>query len=210
MPADAAIVKQLVAGPYYTCALDANGRVYCWGINGNGTLGNNDNRHSNVPVSAAITGVQQISAGFIHVCAVRINGKVACWGRSVEGQLGNGSTEYHVNPEPIDVMGLPLATQVAAGDRHTCLRTRDARIFCWGYNADGVFGNGTRDSSYTPVDVTSSWPKVSSLTAGGNTCALLVDGNVMCSGHNWNGELGDGSPSGTGAGSLVPVRVLPP
>jgi alpha-tubulin suppressor-like RCC1 family protein len=40
----------LAAGASFTCALDANGKAYCWGQNTYGQLGNSGTTDSLIPV----------------------------------------------------------------------------------------------------------------------------------------------------------------
>ena len=73
----------------HNCALTAEGRAWCWGLNDYGELGNGSKSSSNRPV--AVSGnlnFVSISAGRFHTCAVTRDDAVWCWG----GFGGFGST----------------------------------------------------------------------------------------------------------------------
>ncbi len=80
----------VTAGQRHACALVAGGAGVCWGVGGNGELGNG----STTGVSPAVTvtglaGATQISAAGCATCAVLNTGAVTCWGMNNSGQLGN-------------------------------------------------------------------------------------------------------------------------
>jgi alpha-tubulin suppressor-like RCC1 family protein len=88
-------------------------------------------------------------------------------------------------------------SQVVAGQDYTC-GLASAKIFCWGLNNKGQFGDGQYLSSATPVRgglgspaVRSSW----SLLAAGRShmCAVTSRGVAYCWGVNTNGQIGDGT-----------------
>jgi alpha-tubulin suppressor-like RCC1 family protein len=56
---------------------------------------------------------------------------------------------------PREVLGLEQATELAAGDFHTCARGASG-LRCWGWNSRGQLGDGTLTESYVPRAV--SWP----------------------------------------------------
>ncbi|MGH1491991.1 MAG: RCC1 domain-containing protein, partial [Acidimicrobiales bacterium] len=99
--------------------------------------------------------------------------------------------------------------QVVTGQNHSCALTRTGQVTCWGDNTTGALGDGTFDSSVTPVAVkgvggVGELTKVKQITAGdGHTCALLTNRRVVCWGDNELGQFGDG----TFTNSNIPVAV---
>lgn len=81
------------------------GDLYCWGLNGNGELGDGTTiqRTSPVLVAGGLAFVD-VSAGASHTCGVTVAG-VYCWGSNLAGQLGTGTTTS--SSVPIKVFGQP-------------------------------------------------------------------------------------------------------
>ena len=146
-------VVAVAGGGGHTCALLTDGRVECWGSNGEGRLGDGTTvQYSAVPVTVSgLTNAVAITGGGGHACAVLADGRVQCWGSNHSGELGNESRIS--SPIPVTVSGLTNAVAEASGLGHSCAVLADGRIQCWGSNGGGQLGNGTTTSSWVPVTV---------------------------------------------------------
>jgi hypothetical protein len=179
----------------HSCALLDNGGVMCWGHNGDGELGDGSliKRLTPVYVQGLHKGVQQISLGFDSGCALTNAGGVKCWGYNGNGQLGDGTRT--TRRTPVDVFGLTSGVAaITAGWDHTCALTTGGGVKCWGQNAHGELGDGSKTDRLKPVDVSGLTSGVAAVSAGfDQTCALLNGGGVQCWGNNKTGEVGDGT-----------------
>lgn len=189
-------VVEVATGVSHTCARIQDGRLFCWGENSMGQVGNNSTTHRSTPtlVHMRPTDTLQIVAGGDHSCALRADGTVICWGANYSGQLGDGTTTNRLAPRV--VAGLANITQIAAGGAHTCALRANGRIFCWGGNYYGALGDGTNSDRTTPVALQGLWSKGGAIqiaAGGSNTCMVHQNGRVACWGSNQFGQLGDGT-----------------
>lgn len=188
----------VVAGSAHTCAL-AGGRVWCWGANQVGQLGEgSEEPHAAPTLLPTLSGVVSLAAGAYHTCATKDDGGVVCWGANDRGQLGEGTTSNIAVPVPTN--GIQLSAEVTAGDAFSCARRKDGTVGCWGDNRLGQLGALAVIRQLDPTPV-ATLTDVRAISAGGDhTCALRTSGAnpseaqaATCWGHNQAGELGDGT-----------------
>ena len=198
---DGSIVTALTAGNNHTCALLADGSVYCWGRNNNGQLGGATSAFSETPSrvqgSASVTA---LVAGADHTCVLSNMGE-RCWGANSSGQLGNQKTTNSAAPVLIEGLSGTVST-LAAGGAHTCVLTTDTGVQCWGANASGQLGDGTIEPKLQPVTISEFSADVP-LGAGANHTCAATESGAACWGANGRGQLGDG----TQANKLAPAAV---
>ena len=141
-------VTALTSGGGHACAVLATGGVRCWGHNISGQIGDDTTVDRSTPVAVVglDAGVTAISAGDRHTCALRATGPAVCWGSNNGGQLGDYTTVARTHPVPLAGADWGYVA-VAAGGSHTCGVTRGGDARCWGNNASGQLGDGTRASS---------------------------------------------------------------
>jgi alpha-tubulin suppressor-like RCC1 family protein len=186
-------VVAVVAGRDFSCALRSTGRVYCWGDNSYGQLGNgtvgDSTRAVIVPGSARVT---SITASYVHACMMYDTGHVYCWGQNLDGQLGDGGTS--ASWTPVEVVDLHDATSIAAGLAHTCAVRRYGHVVCWGSDSDGQLGYDVESSPFGDRPIVTDVTDAVEVSAGAlHSCALMSTGQVKCWGNNSNGQLGDNS-----------------
>ena len=145
-------VSALAAGGHHTCALTAEGVVWCWGSNGQGQCGSGGNNTIEFsPVEVDLPPIESLALGQAHSCALSEQGEAHCWGWNNYAQLGNDSTTSTNEPAPVD--GLEDIVGLAAGNYHSCALTAEQGLWCWGLNTDGQLGDGTTEARLTPVRV---------------------------------------------------------
>lgn len=194
-------VTSVAAGEAHTCVI-ASAKVYCWGYNVSGQLGNNSTATTTVPVAVTSlpwstgSALSSLTAGLYHTCVIAA-GKAYCWGEAGNGQLGNNSTTDRSTPVTVTTSGVLSGTvdQINTGTYHTCAVSGEA-AYCWGLNTNGRLGDGTTTQRTTPVAVqavagptcatgaTLITPGTCSLTPGTNYYYKLtwtVDGNSSTS-----------------------------
>lgn len=128
---------EVVTGPQH-CARLTDGSVWCWGVDPLG--GFNPSTTEPFPL-AGVDGALSISMSPNHACVIDGQGRVLCWGSNWAGQLGQPPFNDYV-VDPVQVMNVPPAIQVATGAYHTCVLTRDRDVYCWGANTEGQIGQG--------------------------------------------------------------------
>jgi len=93
----------LVAGVRFNCGL-SSGKVYCWGDNSEGQLGDGSTDVYSVSARqvSGITGAVDLSASDAGACVAKDDGSVWCWGRQRNGRFGRAADGVHRTPVRID------------------------------------------------------------------------------------------------------------
>ena len=106
----------IAAGHLRTCALTGQGRLYCWGSNTTGAIGDGTREHRSTPTAvASSTNFRSVSVGARHTCALTRSGEVQCWGSNGFGELGDGARNSR--QQPARVAESRTFTSVSAGLR---------------------------------------------------------------------------------------------
>lgn len=207
-------VVDIDAGTDHTCAVLYDGTLKCWGSDLLGQFGNGEAAGSTTPTTIpGLSGVTAIATGQAHTCALLNTGAVKCWGWNNAAQIGactsaagSGATTHCKTPQDISGLGNGVV-DIEAGRYHTCALLNTGDVKCWGFGTSGQLGNGTFNSSSTPVSVVDLSSPVTRIAAGGDTtCAVLSNGGARCWGQNSYGSLGNGATSAGNAWNIPQSR----
>lgn len=194
----------LRAASGYTCRLDGQGQVLCWGSY-LGTLrpaASTPLGQGMKPVALFEDKAMSIAAGETHTCIIDLGGSVHCRGENGSGQLGDGTRSDRSTAVRVDLPG--PARQVTAGRGFTCAALENGAVYAWG-EARFAGIETTRDPTRpTRMDL----PPVREVAAGSaHACALTQDGRVFCWGINGPGVLGRPPAEDASQDTLAPVLV---
>ncbi|MBP6733116.1 MAG: fibronectin type III domain-containing protein [Chromatiaceae bacterium] len=194
---DQAARPRVAAGESHSLTLEGNGRLWAWGRNQAGQLGDGTTTHRTQPV-AILSNITQLAAGANHGLAVTSTGRLLTWGLNDQGQLGDNSTSNRTTPTEV----LTAVSAAAGGTSHSLALKTDGSLWAWGSNSAGQLGDGGTTHHLAPVPILTG---MGGLAAGGtHSLALTADGRLLAWGANTYGQLGNG----TTTTSPSPVQVM--
>ncbi|MDD3113550.1 MAG: InlB B-repeat-containing protein [Candidatus Izemoplasmatales bacterium] len=203
-------IIELSLGSAHSVALTSLGRVFTWGENISGELGNGttgDEFPNPIDITTNFTlddneKIIDIDMGSCFSAALTSLGRLFMWGSNGQGVLGNGTTNRATVPINITANFNLAADEkiigISMGYAHSAAITSDGRVFTWGSNGFGQLGNGNTTTQYLPTDITSQFSfeageNVIKIELGSYHTALLTSmGNVFAWGRNNYGQLGIG------------------
>lgn len=189
----------IAASDNSTCARTSDGKVYCWGVNSSGQLGQGNYFPSSspllVPLAAPAIGH---SSRYNNTCAVLNTGALYCWGQGNHstypggGLTGTGTTSARLVPTLVTGMSSGV-TQVSVGYMNSCA-IQSGALYCWGIKEFGLLGDpATVSPSTVPVAIPSMASGVTKVANGQTHVCAIKSGTLYCWGQNTNGEVGNGN-----------------
>jgi hypothetical protein len=191
-------IDQLAIGDDHSCAR-AGARVWCWGSDEYGQLGQNM-VPGPTPMKTEVglpTDAIALVAGSDHSCAAIEDGmSVRCWGRNNSGQIGDGTTTNR--QLPTSVAGLPPTAVIAmdATVDTTCVLLANGELWCWGGLQAADLGlevaSGDPLSMPQRVPGTDALPEaIEGFGVGSrHLCARASSGRLWCWGRNSSWQVG--------------------
>lgn len=165
-------------------AVTQDGKVWAWGNNKYGQLGDGTTTNRLVPVPISlIDNVIAIDGGSFHTLALKNDGTVWTWGDSY-------TAEYRKSPTQIK--GIDDIIAIAAGSSHSLALKKDGTVWSWGWNSNGELGIGSTDAS-NPTQI-AGLANITAIDAGSShSMALSSNGTVWAWGNNDCSQIGDGT-----------------
>lgn len=185
--------------PYDTAlAVDTQGHVWGWGLNGGGELCLGDKRSHTTPVRLPFSHVTALAGASTHAL-FDARGTVYACGQNIEGDLGTGSMRSSKTPKKVVGLDGSSVTELVASFANSGALLSNGTYYDWGFNDAGQLGDGKAgEPSDVPVPVKLPHP-VSQIAQGGSifkngqTIAMLSDGSLWSWGNGWAGQLGNGT-----------------
>jgi uncharacterized repeat protein (TIGR02543 family) len=230
-------IVSMSLGSSHSSAISSTGRVFTWGRNDVGRLGDGSTSDKLTPTDITSSfaldsndNIVIISLGVQHSSAISSTGRVFTWGSNAKGQLGTNSTTNRLTPTEITsnfnlvtedkIVSMSLGGDFASGNYYSSAVSSTGRVFTWGANNLGQLGDGSTSDKSIPTEITSSFAlaagdRILNLSLGisqssisGHSSAISSTGRVFTWGNNGNGQLGDGT-TGSSNNKLVPTIIHP-
>ena len=202
-------VVQIAALGNHSLALTEDGRIYSWGQNnhgqvGNGRIGDGYDVLSPMDITNSLglpagTHVIEVYAAWESSFALTNDGRIFAWGANNQGQLATGDIGDKSLPTeitfPFDGKMIKLAT-----DSHVLALTDTGHLYSWGYNDHGQAdaGQGGDANILRPIEITdymqlAEGVEIEAIGAASNaSMVLLSDNTSWVWGQNVDGNLGTG------------------
>jgi alpha-tubulin suppressor-like RCC1 family protein len=201
------------AGGDFSCVLKAknpDGKLWLWGGNYHGQLGNRLAGESDAPVRA-----ESGSADFVKAIAggggtfgLRADGTLWGWGANGNGQLGDNTLLGRQLPAPTAGGGLPWL-DIAGGGYHTLGIRTDGSLWSWGGNTYGEQGSGIEGDRLLPGRIgAATWKAV--FAGWQSSFAIRADGTLWAWGLDTYNRLGIGNSFDPGDSVSPAMAVASP
>jgi len=192
------------AGRDHNGLITSEGRVFTWGANAYGQLGNGltlNPWESVVYEPSEITFILEeedfiidLEFGNNHSLALSYMGQAFVWGSNEENQLGVEDTEVHSPMSINTALAIPdvKVSAISVGYDHTGILTDEGRLFVAGDNAFNQLGLTGMVSSDGFEEITDAFndETIVGLNFGHNSSSVMTEDNVYVFGYNFNYQLG--------------------
>lgn len=188
----------------------SGGTLYACGSGQFGELGNGSTASSWTPtpvVGLPKGSIKVLTSSWGGSGALMTNGAYYDWGYNQAGQLGDGTTADSAIPVrvtlPTTVDQVFQGGSGAKNGQSIALLTNDT-LWTWGNGTHGQLGNGTTNSSTTPIRITLPKGAKAAKVASGGFASYAIDtsGRLWSWGRNDDGQLGTGR---SGPDRLIPA-----
>jgi len=209
-----------IINTYSFTTADAFHKLFTWGMNQHGVLGQNkayaqiEGRSSPTQVGTDETwgprASQSTGNSSEYMSNIKTDGTLWMWGTAINGALGLNDTQRRSSPTQVGTN--TNWSNIIAGNEgaHLAVKT-DGTLWAWGGNKQGVLaqnneGDGLNvKSSPTQIGTGTDW---STHFATGSTCfaAIKTDGTLWTWGNGYQGQLGQ-NQGGASTQYSSPVQI---
>jgi hypothetical protein len=178
----------------HVIARTIGGKIYCWGFNEYGVLGNGREefpfswRYYRPELNEYLSDKQiiEICCGFGHSLALTNSGEVYAWGLNEYGQVGNKSYSNQLIPQKVNGFNDEKVVMISCGSHHSMALTESGHVFSWGLNTCGQLGLDSNENTFQPsIVILRNYVLIKRISCGQSHSLLLSrDGNIHWFGFN--------------------------
>ncbi len=201
---------KITSGQHNSVVLDKNGKVWNFGHNQYGQLGNGEKTGMDpnpypglmIPTWGEDVKIVDISAGHNHTVLLDENGRVwYCGWNNYKMPPMPGAPVIGGEDKAVEIKFEKKIVAIACGGWHTMALDEDGTLWAWGSNLSAQLGMKDANVGMGPgayfdepakVDVLPDGIKIKSIATGGQHVAILdEDGGIWCYGWSQYGQLGN-------------------
>ncbi len=223
-------IISLSLGFFHSSALSSTGRVFMWGSNSCGELGDGTEIGKNLPIDITQNfsletndKIVYLSLGGYHSSALSNIGSVFLWGNNEDGQLGDRTNTNRYYPTEITSSFInkkyslsPLSNgdkiiSLSLGGYHSSALSNFGFMYFWGDNENGQLGGGIGFAKVNnPLrSRTGSFESIKTVVLGyDHSSALTTNGEMLIWGCNQSGQLGDSTKLSRNFSEVVNFKNL--
>lgn len=192
-----------------TFAIDTSGRLWAWGSNNAGQLGDGTTTFRPTPTRiGTASNWASVATSGTHTLATTQARQLYAWGANNAGQLGDGTTTTRT--APVAVAPTARFTTVAASGATSYAIDSNGRLNIWGANDAGQYGSTATPSPTPRVALPAVGFRAVTATPAG-AAALDLNGGAWALGHAGAGLWDSGyTTDPTTAMKMPPVREEQP
>lgn len=166
--------KSISVGSTHSLAIKSDGRLWAWGANDQGQLGDGTTKVQSLPVAVGSGFVSVFAGGqgaLGHSLGIKSDGSVWAWGNNKLGQVGDGTLTSR--SLPVQVASGGFTAVAATGDSSAALKS-DGSLWVWG--GHNLINGSAVGAPLQPVQLASGFTALSANNA--YFTALKNDGSV--------------------------------
>ena len=181
----------------FSAAIDKYGKVWTWGSNGTGQLGDGTTESKKTPIFVSALGDKtfcEIATGRAagsgtggYCLAIDKNGIAWGWGSNQYGNLGNNSNIGSLSP--VQVYGNKTFCKITGNSYQVMALDKNGKIWGWGTNINFALGQNDTTSRITPVQIAQDKTFCDISMFNNSSLAVDKDGSIWGWGENYRNNV---------------------
>lgn len=184
--------SKISSGLYHTLAIANDGKLWAWGYNNSGQLGDGTTIDRTAPVQIGTANDWvAIGTGYYHSFAIKSDGTLWTWGYNYYGQLGRGTNGNGTNLLVPTQIGTDTNWVTVTGGEFFTLATKsNGTLWSTGKNTNGQLGinNLVDQNTFQQVGTDTDWNKIA--CGRSHSLAIKSNGTLYLWGANGGGQIG--------------------